>query len=391
MGRKVVEFRLLGETEADVDGQAVDLGLARQRCVLVALLIDVNHVVSAETLLDRVWGDRQPNRARHTLYSYLSRLRNAMAGLDGVGIVRRSGGYVVTADPAVVDLHRFRQLVADARASDSEDRAAVLFGQALAMWRGDAFATLDTPWLNRMRVLVEAERRAAELDRNDLELRRGRHGSLLVELATHAAEHVLDERLAGQLMLALYRSGRQDAALSAYRNTRNALVDELGLEPGPDLGQLHQRILAADPTLTTATPTITLAGAKRETVPRQLPVDVAHFTGRKEHLDDLHKLLERRGQPESSTVVITAIDGTAGVGKTALAVHFGHRVADRFPDGQLYVDLRGYASTAPMTAGDALGWAGCYAVSGCRPSGSRRRSRSRPRSTDPCWPASAPW
>jgi DNA-binding SARP family transcriptional activator/tetratricopeptide (TPR) repeat protein len=351
-----VEFRLLGTVEARIDGRAIDLGPARQRCVLVALLIDVNHVVLVEQLLDRVWGDRRPHRARGTLYSYLSRLRLALAGVDSLGIAHRSGGYVLTADPATVDLHRFRQLVSQARTSDNQDRAAALFEQALELWRGDPFATLDTPWLNRVRAVVEAERRAAELDHNDLELRRGRHTDLLADLATRAADHPLDERLAGQRMLALYRSGRPAESLQVYQDTRAALVDELGLEPGPELHQLHQRILAADPTLTT--PAAANAGVRSEptVVPRQLPVDVTHFTGRESYLTTLHTLLGSDGESRSSAVVITAIDGTAGVGKTALAVHFAHRVADRFPDGQLYIDLRGYAATAPATAAEALGW-----------------------------------
>ncbi|HET9142973.1 AfsR/SARP family transcriptional regulator [Actinophytocola sp.] len=347
-----MEFRLLGAVEASVNGQPIDLGPGRQRCVLVALLADVNHVVPVEELLERVWGDRRPHRALGTLYSYLSRLRKVLTVDGGVDIAHRSGGYVLDAEPALVDLHRFRQLVAHARSAGDEAAAAAL-EESLALWRGEPFATLDNPWINQFRAVLEAERRSALLDRNDLELRRGRHGDLLAELSILAGEHPLDERLAGQLMLALYRAGRQAEAVRIYQSTRGALVEELGLEPGPELSSLHQRILAADPNLAGPASAWGRAPVGPDLVPRQLPADVAHFTGRDRYLAQLHELLDDTRPP---TVAITAIDGTAGVGKTALAIHFGHQIAGRFPDGQLYIDLGGHAPGSPMTAVDALGW-----------------------------------
>lgn len=249
-----MEFRLLGPVEASIDGRAVDLGPARQRCVLTALLVGVTHVVSVDQLVERVWGDHPPNRARNTLYSYLSRLRRALAGKENVGIARRSGGYLLVTDPAAVDLHRFHNLVAHARTTDDDEHATALYRQALRLWRGDAFATLDTPWLNRIRTLLHAEQRAAELDYNDLHLRLGWPGDLLPDLAARAAEHPLDERLAGQLMLALYRAGRQADALTHYRQIQSRLADEVGTDPGPRLRELHQHILTANPTLTPPPP-----------------------------------------------------------------------------------------------------------------------------------------
>ncbi|MFL6144257.1 MAG: AfsR/SARP family transcriptional regulator [Labedaea sp.] len=347
-----MEFRLLGAVEASMDGQGVDLGPGRQRCVLVALLADVNHVVPVEGLLDRVWGDRQPRRAIGALYSYISRLRNVLTVAGGVSIAHRSGGYVLSADPASVDLHRFRRLVAHARSADDVDAAAAL-DESLGLWRGEPFATLDSPWINQLRAVLAAERRSATLDLNDLELRRGRHGELLAGLSVLAREHPLDERLAGQLMLALYRAGRQAEAVRAYQDTRGALVGELGLDPGPELSSLHQRILAADPTLTGPASPAGRGPVGRGMVPRQLPADLAHFTGREHYLAELDALVDDAHSP---AVRIAAIDGSAGVGKTALAVHFGHQIAGRFPDGQLYIDLHGYAPTAPMSPADALGW-----------------------------------
>lgn len=331
------EFRLLGDVGMVVDGRAVDLGHARQRCVLVALLVDANRVVSAETLLHRVWADSLPVRARHTLSSYLSRLRRILAAAPEVSLARQPGGYRLTVDPQAVDLHRFRHLVSLARAADAAETAAALFADALALWRGEAFATLDTPWLHDVREALCGERLAAELDRNDLALDRGEHATVLGELSARAAAHPLDERLAGQLILALYRCGRQADALRQYDLLRRRLAAELGADPGPPLRKLHQRILTADPAINGA-PAPGRAGLP---VPRQLPTPPRLFTGRVRELALLDAILDdTRAAP--SAVVISAVSGAAGVGKTALAVHWAHRIADRFPDGQLYVNLRGF-------------------------------------------------
>jgi DNA-binding SARP family transcriptional activator/integrase len=240
-----VTFRLLGEVEARIDDRVLDVGPARQRCVLAALLVDANRSVPVEQLMERVWADRQPQRAREVLYSYLSRLRHALAGTD-VHIGRHSTGYILTVDPMAVDLHCFHRLLAQARAAD-EDAAALLLEQALGLWRGEAFGTLDTPWLNAVRDSLDRQRLAAELDRNDLALRRGQHAALLAEPSAAAATRPLDERLAGQLMVALYRCGRQADALSGYEQMRRRLADEIGVDPSPALQQLHRQILTADP------------------------------------------------------------------------------------------------------------------------------------------------
>ncbi|MFN2495392.1 MAG: BTAD domain-containing putative transcriptional regulator, partial [Pseudonocardiaceae bacterium] len=238
-----------------VDSQRIDLGHARQLCVLVALLVDANHAVPVDQLVDRVWGERLPHRARETLYSYLSRLRQALAPAGDVGLLRQPGGYVLTIDPMAVDLHRFRHLVIEAREAKDEDCTLALFEQSLGLWRGGVFATLDTPWLNAVRDILERERFAVELDRNDLQLRRGQHAWLLAELFTRVAAHPFDERLAGQLMLALYRSGRQADALEHFQQMRLRMAEELGIDPSPALKRLHEQILVTDPEL--ASPTAT--------------------------------------------------------------------------------------------------------------------------------------
>ncbi|NUT96247.1 MAG: tetratricopeptide repeat protein [Saccharothrix sp.] len=315
-----MEFGLLGPVEArDGDGP-VDLGHTRQRAVLAALLLADGQAVTVDRLVDRVWGERPPLRARETLYGYVSKLRARLP------IERRPSGYLLT---ATTDLHRFRDLVRQARTSPPED-AAPLYDQALGLWRGDALAGLDSPWFDATREALHAERRTVELDRNDAALALGRHATLLPELQAQAHEHPLDERLAGQLMTALHRAGRTSEALRHYDALRRELADQLGTDPGTPLRDLHLRLLGPDPA-----------------VPRQLPAPQRFFTGRTRELRDLTE--------PGGTVVITAIGGAGGIGKTALALHWAHLHADDFPDGQLYVDLRGFDPTSdPVPPGHAL-------------------------------------
>ena len=237
------EFGLLGDVEVWLDGQRLDVGHARQRCVLVALLVDVNHAVAADQLIDRVWANETPYKSRNALAAYVSRLRQSLAGADEVAIVRSPGGYTLQADPMAVDLHRFRRSVEAARALSDPTEAAATFDTALKLWRGEPFTALDTPWTNDVRDSLLLERFSAMLDRNDAALRAGRHTELLGDLTAAVQTNSLDERLAGQLMLAQYRSGRQAEALETYRKTRDRLVDELGVDPSPLLQSVHQQIL----------------------------------------------------------------------------------------------------------------------------------------------------
>jgi DNA-binding SARP family transcriptional activator/Flp pilus assembly protein TadD len=358
------QFGVLGAVEARIDGRAVDLGHARQRCVLGVLLVEAGRPVSVDQLVDRVWGDEVPQRVTNALYSYLSRLRRAVAGATDVEIKRQPGGYALIVDPQAVDLHRFRRSVAAARASDADRPAAELFAQALGLWRGEPFDGLDTPWLTSMRRLLLGERFAAELDRNDVLLRLGRHGEMLPALSAAVAEHPLDERLAEQAMLAFYRCGRQAAADEVYRQIRGSLADELGSDPGVALRRLHERILVADPGLAVVVDDVPAPGvavAAPAVVPSQLPGDVRAFTGRTDELAALDRLLspstgDGSPTPAATAVTIALLSGTAGVGKSALAVRWAHRVRAAFPDGQLYVNLRGYDAEQPVAAADALSW-----------------------------------
>ncbi|WP_436520945.1 tetratricopeptide repeat protein [Actinoplanes sp. HUAS TT8] len=350
------EFGVLGAVRARIDGEFADLGHARQRCVLGVLLVEAGHPVTVDQLIDRVWGEHAPQRAAGTLYSYLSRLRSAVAGAPGVEIQREPGGYLLTVDPLAVDLHRFRSLMTSAREAESDRAAADLIAQALDLWRADPFAGLDTPWLAAMRRTLLGERFAAELDRNDVLLRLGRHSELLPELSAAAAEHPLDERLAGQSMLALYRCGRQGDADEQYRRIRHRLADELGSDPGAALRRLHEQILAADPALDVAAGDLGRSGPPPTTatpVPSQLPAEVRAFTGRAGELSAMDHLLVAPGGDEPP-LTVALLAGTAGVGKSALAVRWAHRVRDAFPDGQLYVNLRGYDAEQPVAVADAL-------------------------------------
>ena len=290
------EFRLLGDVELRAGDRVVDLGHARQRCVLAVLLIEANRLVPADQLLDRVWADRPPRRARNALSGYLSRLRPLLAPLD-IAIEHSAGGYVLTIDPSIVDVHLFHELAGEGRAAADE----ALLERALGLWRGEAFGCLDTPWLNDVRARLDAERHAVELDFNDLALARGRHGELLGELSARAHETPQDERLAGQLMLALYRGGRQSDALRHFEVVRRGLAEELGTDPTPALQALHHNILTGNPDLSLvdtspppAKPTrgpaprqpdpaphqLPPAPRQLPPAPHQLPPAPRHFTGR---------------------------------------------------------------------------------------------------------------
>ncbi|MEQ4300007.1 BTAD domain-containing putative transcriptional regulator [Plantactinospora sp. B6F1] len=372
-----MRFRVLGPMAAHNERGPVPLGPARQRTVLAVLLAERTATVSVDHLVDRVWGSAAPERARQILHTYLSRLRSVLTEAGGPTLTRQARSYRLAIDESAVDLHQFRALAARARQEADDERAEALWRDALALWRDVPFADLDNDWLRGVAVALEAERLAAMLDRNDLSLRRGDHARLLPDLSVAAGRHPLDERLAGQLMLAFYRCGRQTDALAGYRLLRERLADEFGSDPGPALRDLHQRILRQDPQLDVPpaadAPPAPVADAvpqrpeptdQREcpavvdpqtgapeqpetpaapvvAVPAQLPADIAGFAGRAAPLLQLDALLGPAGAP-ASTVVITAIGGSAGIGKTTLAVHWAHRIRDRFPDGQLYLNLRGF-------------------------------------------------
>jgi DNA-binding SARP family transcriptional activator len=350
---ELVELGVLGSIEVRASGQVLDAGHARRRAVLAVLLLDLGRVVPIEVLIDRVWGEEPPPSVLSTLYGYVARLRSviAQASDSRVTLSRQPGGYLVQADAEQLDLCRFRRLAAEAVDGSDDRRGAGLLKQALGLWRGPALAGVRSPWLDAMRDTLEADRLAAVADLHDIRLRQGEHGPLVGELTGQAAARPGDERLIAQLMLALYRTGRQADALGWFERTRRYLASEVGVDPGPALSTLHQQILRADQALTaTGSASIRLGP-----VPRQLPPGTSPFIGRAAELADL-EAISVAGK-DSASAAIAAVSGTAGTGKTAMAVCWARRSARRFRDGQLYADLRGFgsadgpATTAETTCG----------------------------------------
>jgi DNA-binding SARP family transcriptional activator len=346
------DFGLLGPLLVRSGGAVVPVQRGKQRAVLAALLLSGGTVVSLDELAEVLWGPGPPPSARVTIQNYVMRLRKALSDRDGSRISTQPHGYLIRVDPGELDVARFESLLDAAREAardGSWDAAAAESRAALSLWRGQPLSDVDSEVLAAREVPRLAELRLDALQvRIDADLQLGRQAEVIAELRQLATAYPLREHLHGLLMLALYRDGRQAEALAAYQDARRVLVEDLGTEPGTQLRELHQRMLAADPAL--AVPGRRAAGAA---VPRELPAGVAHFAGRASELAALSGLLDVPGDQVPGTVVISAIGGTAGVGKTALALHWAHQVAARFGDGQLYVNLRGFDPSGAAVAPEA--------------------------------------
>ncbi len=360
-----LEFCLLGPLLVRRGGAVLPMPRGNQRAVLAVLLLNRGRVVSVGEIAETLWGPAPPPSAPATVRNYVKRLRRVLGDPGQARIVTRSPGYVIRVDPGELDVARFEALLDGARNAargGSWEAAADQAREAMALWRGEPLADVESEALALREVprLAELQLQAAEL-RIDAELRLGRHGVVIAELERMAAAYPLREHLHALLMLALYRDGRRAEALAAYQRARRLLVDELGAEPGAELRELHRQILTAGPVLAgPESGQLPPGGAGPSgagpagVVPRELPGPVPQFVGRAAELADLTGMLERASAHRPKTLVISAIAGTAGVGKTALAAHWAHQVADRFPDGQLHVNLRGYDPGQPMSAADAL-------------------------------------
>ena len=333
-----MEFRLLGPVELVVAGQPVAVGPPQRRTVLAALALDAGRLVSTETLIDRVWGDSPPDQGRRALHAHIARIRRlletaATADELPVELTRRSSGYVLDTDPETVDVHRFRRLLDLARDRGHDDDARVaLLREALALWHGDPLASLDGQWVSRTRQGWRQLHLDAVLEWAGAELAVDNPAAVITTLTELVDENPFVEALPALLMRALSAMGRARAALDLYSKVRTRLVAELGTEPGAELRQAHEAILRGEPEP---------VPRPRRVSPAQLPRDVRGFSGRVDELAELDAMLPGEDEP-AGPVVIGVVAGPAGVGKTALAVRWAHRVRHRFPDGQLYVNLRGF-------------------------------------------------
>jgi DNA-binding SARP family transcriptional activator len=368
-----MEFCLLGPLVVRCGGMDVEVAGGKLRAVLAALLLNAGRVVPLEELTDTLWGSEPPPSAQVAVRNHMKRLRHALGEPGQARISTGRGGYLISVQAGELDVSRFEDTLSRARAAVGAgewERAADLARESLSLWRGEPLADVGSELLALREVprLAETRLQALEL-RIDADLQLGRHADVIAELRSLTAAHPLREHLHGQRMLALYQCGRQAEALAAYQDVRRVLVDELGAEPGIALRSLHQQILTGIPVRPGPAPdrpsypnggsppgrVRATDGKAADVVPRQLPAVTAHFIGRTAELDVLARLARKCAGSGGQAAVISAIGGTPGVGKTALAVHWAHQVAGRFPGGQLFVNLRGFDPMGiPVPPADAL-------------------------------------
>jgi predicted ATPase/DNA-binding SARP family transcriptional activator len=318
-----MEFGILGPLEVRDGPDLVRVPGAKERALLADLLVHAGRVVSADRLVEDLWGDDPPGNPANALQGRVSALRRAL-GTAGAGlVVTRPPGYVLEADPGQVDAARFERLVAEAGRA-AGDAAAGPLAEALGLWRGPALAEFaDQPWAQAEAARLEELRLGAVEALVELRLAAGDHTGLVGELEGLVAEHPTRERLRGQLMVALYRSGRQADALEVYQATRAVLAEELGIDPSPGLQRLQQAILVQDPALEAATP--------RRQPRHNLPERLTSLVGRSEELREAAKLVEQHR--------LVTVTGPGGAGKTSLAVELARRLAAGYPDGAWLAEL----------------------------------------------------
>ncbi|WP_404197147.1 AfsR/SARP family transcriptional regulator [Streptomyces tauricus] len=343
-----LRFSVLGPVRAWRGGQALPTGSPQQRALLAALLLREGRTATSGELIDALWGDDPPSQALAAVRTYASRLRKILS--PGV-LVSESGGYAIrltdtSGDGATLDLALAQELAADAEKAKSRGdlcHARALLNKALSMWDGEVLASVPGPYAETQRARLQEWKLQLTESRLDMDLEQGCHAEAVSELTALTAAHPLRERLRALLMLALYRSGRQAEALAAYADTRRLLADELGVDPSPDLQELQQRILQADPGLAEPSAPLAPETAAAPVRPAQLPATVPDFTGRTSFVSELCEVL---ASAEGRVMAVSALAGIGGVGKTTLAVHVAHSSRGAFPDGQLYVDLQGAGARA---------------------------------------------
>lgn len=312
---EAIEFRVLGPLELRADGRSLPLGSPKQRALLALLVLHANEPVSRDRLIDELWGDAAPATVNSAFHVYLSRLRKLL----GERLARDVDGYTLRVDPDRFDARRFELLAGEGREALAEGNvplAAERLREALALWHGPPLSGLSEPFASAAAGRLEEERLSALEDRIEADLELGRHGLLVAELESLVAEHPYRERLRAQLMLALYRAGRQAEALEAFTAARNRLVEELAIEPGPELRDMQRRILAQDPELGPAprAPRLAASGsaAARPAAERE---GLQPFVGRARELEELQEALGRAAAGHGSLLLIS---GEPGIGKSRL-------------------------------------------------------------------------
>ncbi|MFH8751317.1 BTAD domain-containing putative transcriptional regulator [Streptomyces rimosus] len=359
-----VDIRVLGPVDIRLNGRPDPLGSLKERALLAALAVDAGRPVPLDTLIARLWDDHPPAKARAGLHSYAARLRRRLRAGDGsAALTQQAHAYTLDVPPGRVDCHRFRDLAARARAlADAGDDSGALavFEEAEALWRGEPLCGLYGLWAEGVRARLAEHRLAATLRRVAIGLRRGRFAELTGELAALWEQHPTDEDLVAQLMIANYGCGRQADALRAYETTRRRLATELGTAPGEALARIHRHILdgapvdrllprGTPPPAAAAPPAVAAPGPGAPPVPDNLPSH-GELVGREDELRVLTGPVR-----DGAVIALQAISGMAGVGKSLLAVHLAHRLARRYPDGRIYLDLCAHApGRPPLTPQAAL-------------------------------------
>jgi DNA-binding SARP family transcriptional activator/tetratricopeptide (TPR) repeat protein len=353
------QILLLGPIELFWSGRRLSVG-GRPGELLAILALTPQRTVSYDSLCDAIWDDRPPVHPRGSLHSLVSRVRS-LVGADL--IAHTSGGYLLQMPEDHIDLFRFRGLVARARLvgqrPENADAELGLLNDALRLWRGPAFANVNSRQLRLYQVpRITEEWLSAVERRQDLELAAGRHGELIAEMQELTVKYPFREPLWARLIIALYRAGRQGEAFAAYGDICARLCEELGADPGADLILAHELILGGSPgrAIGVALDAVRAAAPAAEPTypPRELPADLRYFVGRHADLAKLDGLVAQRSREPGSGPGIAVIDGSAGIGKTALAIHWSNRVVESFPDGQLYLNLRGFGPVPPVDVNSAL-------------------------------------
>ncbi|CAM3276100.1 BTAD domain-containing putative transcriptional regulator [Stackebrandtia soli] len=335
-----MKYRILGPLDVSIRGHQLVLKGVRGPTFLASLLVNVGRVVSIERIVSTLWSDEPPATAWHQVLNLASGMRRALerAGAPGT-LSRTQGGYRISVDPETIDVVQFdtlavtaRRLVADGR----PDAAVAAFDEALVLWRGPALSGLRGSLVDSAAQTIEERRRVVIEERAEAQLTLGRYEEVINSARALLTEEPYRQRAAGLLMRALHHCGRTPEALEVYGEVRSRLVDQLGLEPGADLRSVHKSVLEP-----VKSETVRSSSRITVRVPAELPADASGFVGRSDLLAEVGT---------GSALIV----GQAGVGKTALAVHWGHLHRERFPDGQLYVDLRGYHRDVPVSPCEAL-------------------------------------